>query len=80
MLGCQTAATQPIRDCGTFALEDVINAASAIALFQQLEELHPEAERIVVICDHARYYRAKAVNAFLETSRVGSVRISGCEA
>ena len=58
------------RCCGTFALEDVINAASAIALFQQLEEVHPKAERIVVICDNARYYRAKAVNAFLETSRV----------
>jgi len=44
--------------------------ASTIALFQQLEEVHPEAQRTVVICDNARYYRGKAVTAFLETSRI----------
>lgn len=50
--------------------EETVNADAAIGLFQALEEKHPEAEKIYVICDNARYYRAKDVSQFLENSRV----------
>ena len=50
--------------------DDTINAVSTIALFQQIEEANPLAQRIYVICDNARYYRSKDVNAFLESSKV----------
>lgn len=50
--------------------DDTINAASTIAPFQQIEQANPQAQRIPIICDNARYYRAKAVKAFLETSKI----------
>ena len=50
--------------------DDTINAASTIALFQQLEAANPGASRIIVICDNARYYKAKRVSAYLENSRI----------
>lgn len=50
--------------------DDSINAVSTIALLQQLEQRHPDAAVIHVICDNARYYRSKAVREHLETSRV----------
>ena len=50
--------------------DDTINADSAIALLQQLEDLHLEATWIYVICDNARYYRSKAVTAYIKTSRI----------
>ena len=50
--------------------DDSINADSTIALLKQLEELHLAATWIYVVCDNARYYRSKAVKAYLETSRI----------
>jgi len=50
--------------------DDSINAASTIALFEQIEEANPESTKIYVICDNARYYRSKAVRHFLEDSKV----------
>ena len=50
--------------------DDTINAASTIALFQQIERANPQAERISIICDNARYYRSKDVRPFLETSKI----------
>ena len=50
--------------------DDTINATSTIALFQQLEAANPTASRIIVICDNARYYKAKLVSAYLEHSRI----------
>jgi transposase len=47
-----------------------IDAASTIALFQQIEKANPDAKRIVVICDNARYYRSKAVQEYLKNSRI----------
>lgn len=58
-----------------FRFDDTINAASTIALFQQLEAANPTALRIIVICDHARYYKAKAVSAYLENSRIELVSL-----
>lgn len=50
--------------------DDRINAQSTIALLKELEGRHPAAASIYVICDNARYYRSKAVKAYLESSRV----------
>ena len=50
--------------------EDTINGDSTIALLEQLEQLHPAATWIYVICDNARYYRSKAVKEYLKTSRI----------
>ena len=50
--------------------DDRIDADSTIALFEQVEQANPDAERIHIICDNARYYRSKDVRAFLEDSRI----------
>jgi len=50
--------------------DDTINADSTIALFKQLEAIHLTAVCLYVICDNARYYRSKAVQEYLETSRI----------
>ena len=50
--------------------DDTIDANSTIALFEQLEEFNLAATWIYVICDNARYYRSKAVQEYLETSRI----------
>ena len=47
-----------------------VNAESTIKLFQLLEKQNPEVEKIYVIADNARYYRAKAVKEYLETSKI----------
>ena len=50
--------------------DESINAASTIALFEQLEALNLVATWIYVICDNARYYRSKAVQEYLKSSRI----------
>jgi hypothetical protein len=50
--------------------DDSINADSTIALFEQLEQFYAVATYIYVICDNARYYHARAVQAYLENSRI----------
>ena len=50
--------------------DDTINADSTLALFQQLEAIHVLAVCIYVICDNAPYYRSKAVQVYLKTSRI----------
>ena len=50
--------------------DDTINADSTIALFEELERLNLVATWIYVICDNARYYSCKAVQAYLKTSRI----------
>ena len=50
--------------------DDTVNAESTIALLERLERLNPSATCIHVICDNARYYRSKAVKAYLQTSRI----------
>jgi len=49
---------------------DAVNAQSTIALFEQLEKKYPDAKRIVVICDNARYYRSNMVKEYLKNSRI----------
>jgi hypothetical protein len=53
-----------------FRFDDSIDATSTMALFEQIEYAHPHAKRITIICDNARYYRSKAVAAYLEKSRI----------
>ena len=50
--------------------DDTIDAASTIALFDQLLLTYAYATCIYVICDNARYYRSKAVQAYLQDSRI----------
>lgn len=50
--------------------DETIDAASTIALMQQMERANPSAPHIIVICDNARYYKSKAVAEYLTTSRI----------
>ncbi|MGZ8172277.1 MULTISPECIES: IS630 family transposase [Methylobacter] len=50
--------------------DDTINAQSTVLLFKQIEEQNPEAGRIHIICDNARYYRSKLVQEYLLNSRI----------
>jgi len=50
--------------------DDSINADPTIALFVQLERFYAVATYIYVICDNARYYQARAVQAYLKNSRI----------
>lgn len=54
----------------TIKIDDAVNAQSTIELFRKLEEKYPKANRIVVICDNARYYRSKIVKEYVEKSRI----------
>ena len=55
--------------------EETVNADAAIGLFQALEAKHPNAKEIYVICDNARYYWARDVRTYLETSRVKVIHL-----
>ena len=50
--------------------DETLDAVSTIALFQHREQAHPMAPRIIVFCDNARYYKSKAVAAYLTTLRI----------
>jgi transposase len=50
-----------------------INSTSTVRLLEELEEKNPEAEKVVVIADNARYYRSKEVFEYLEGSKIEMV-------
>jgi transposase len=50
--------------------DETINGASTVALFAQIEAAYPEANKITIILDNARYYRSKVVAEYLEHSRI----------
>jgi len=50
--------------------DDTVDADSTVALVEKIERAYPTAKRMTVICDNARYYRAKAVAAYLKSSRI----------
>jgi transposase len=50
--------------------DETINAQSTIALFQQIEAQNPNAGRIHIICDNARYYHAQLVDDLLTNSKI----------
>lgn len=49
--------------------EATLNAETTVQLLQDLEQRLPN-KKIYVICDNARYYRAKIVTDYLSTSRI----------
>jgi transposase len=53
-----------------YRFDETIDAASTLALFDQLQQANPTAPRIIAICDNARYYKSKAVAEYLKTSRI----------
>ena len=56
--------------CSIVRYDDTINSQSTIALFGQLEEANPQAEKIYVVCDNAGYYRSGMVEEYLEDSKI----------
>ena len=49
---------------------ETINAQATIELFKMIEKKHPELYKIFIISDNAKYYKAKIVYDFLETSKI----------
>ena len=39
-------------------------------VYAQIEEKYPDAKRIIIICDNARYYRSKLVKEYVKNSRI----------
>ena len=52
---------------------DSVNAQSTKELFQAALEKHPDAPRIVVIMDNARYYHNKELNEWMKGTRITPV-------
>jgi len=50
--------------------DERIDATTTIELFRRIEAHYPAADTIYVFADNARYYHAKAVSAYLESSRI----------
>ena len=50
--------------------DESINAQSTIKLFEEIESRYDKAQKIYIIADNARYYRAKLVKQYLESSRI----------
>lgn len=50
--------------------EDTVNAETTLDLLKQIEHAYPLAPNITIICDNARYYRARAVTDYLNHSRI----------
>jgi transposase len=54
-----------------FAKEDLtLNAFSTIAFLNGLEAVYPEAKKIHVFCDNAKYYKNKDVASYLVHSKI----------
>jgi transposase len=51
-------------------IDETINAESTVDLFKQIQRKHRKAETIYIICDNARYYRSKLVQAFIQTAKI----------
>ena len=47
-----------------------VNSESTIRLFQQVEKRYPEATKIIMIADNAKYHKSKSVKDYLENSRI----------
>lgn len=50
--------------------DDTINSQSTIKLLQELENKHPELNKIYVIRDNARYYTSRVVKDYLKNSKI----------
>ncbi|MCO6429043.1 transposase [Nitrosomonas communis] len=56
--------------CSIVRYDDTINVQSTVALLQQIEQQHPGANHIYVICDNASYYRSQIVTEYLVYSKI----------
>lgn len=50
--------------------DKTLNADAMITFFSGVENAYPEKKKIHVFCDNARYYRNKALNAYLKKSKI----------
>ena len=50
--------------------KDTINAESTKELFQILIDKNPEATKIYVICDNARYYHNKILQKWVKEAKI----------
>ena len=50
--------------------DDTLNSQSTIAFLQKIEIAYPEAYRVHVFCDNARYYKNKEVTVYLVNSKI----------
>jgi transposase len=50
--------------------DDFLNAQSTISFLRKIEAAYPEAHRVHLFCDNARYYRNKEVTAYLVDSKI----------
>ena len=50
-----------------------INMQSTMELYQKLEFMNPDKTKIYVICDNARYYKNKALEEWLKTSKIEQI-------
>jgi transposase len=56
---------------------ETINSESTIKLLQEIEEKHPELDKIYIIRDNARYYTAQIVKDFLKNSKIEFIALPG---
>ena len=54
-------------------VDQTINIESTIALYQQIEAKNPDKDIIYVICDNARYYYNKTLQAWLNNSKIRQI-------
>lgn len=47
-----------------------LNAQSTITFFEKIERAYPEAVKVHIFCDNARYYKNKEVQKYLENSKI----------
>lgn len=50
--------------------DSTLDAKSTIAFFKEVEKAYPTKKKIHIFCDNARYYKNRAVRAYLEDSKV----------
>jgi transposase len=50
--------------------DEMLNTVATIKFFQKVEEAYPSKTKIHIFCDNARYYRNRAVQKYLEDSKI----------
>jgi transposase len=50
--------------------DKMLNAEATISFFQKIEKSYPNKNQVHLFCDNARYYRNRAVQEYLRTSKI----------
>jgi transposase len=50
--------------------DETLNAATTIEFLQMLEKAYPNARKVHLFCDNARYYRNKSVQEYVTSSKL----------